>query len=263
MRIGFAGNLSKNGVAAQRDALAESARRRGHDCALYDDVESLERTACPPEILTVIGGDGTLLRFARTAAVLDIPILGVNQGRIGFLSEASAEEFPMALDRLNEGNCTVERRMMLSGSVNGGKAAPCLNDILVFKRSFSGTVEIEMTVNGMRVAHVFGDGIIAATPTGSTAYSLSAGGPVAAPGMQCTVVTPVCSHTLHVRPIVSDPLDVWEFRLLGEGFVAADGVKVADVDRGDRVTVTRAKETVGFIRFSEKNVFELIEPKLS
>ena len=77
------------------------------------------------------------------------------------------------------------------------------------------------------------------------------------------MVTPVCPHTLHVRPIVSDPSAVWEFRLRGEGFVAADGYKVADVERGDRVTVTRAKETVGFIRFSEKNVFQLIEQKLS
>lgn len=263
MRIGFAANLSKNGVAAYLDALAESARQRGHVCTLYDDAQSLDCADCPPEILTVIGGDGTLLRYARSAGALNIPILGVNQGRIGFLSEVLVEEFPAALDRLESGDYALEHRMMLSGSVNGGKPVPCLNDILVFKRSFSGTAEIEMFVNGMRVADVFCDGIIAATPTGSTAYSLSAGGPVTAPGMQCTVITPVCSHTLHVRPIVSDPSDVWEFRLRGEGFVAADGMKVADVERDDRVRVTRAKETVGFIRFSDKNVFELIENKLS
>ncbi|MEG1883811.1 MAG: NAD(+)/NADH kinase [Clostridia bacterium] len=263
VRIGFAANLDKEGIAAHRDDLLRIADAFGCDCAVYDTVAALDAERNIPAFLVVIGGDGTLLRFAHPAAIKRIPILGVNLGRIGFLSEILTDEFGSALKRLATGDYHVEERMMLSGRVNDGATFLCLNDALVFKNSFSGTAQIEVAVDGMPVANVFCDGIIAATPTGSTAYSLSAGGPVIAPGLDSIVITPVCSHTLHVRPIVAGADSVWTFHVLGDGFVAADGMKMTDVARNDCIMVTRAEETAKFIRFSEKNVFELIKQKLS
>lgn len=263
MRIGFAANLSKSGIAEHRDALLQTAKLAGHECVSYNSAAEIEQDRTAPEFLVVIGGDGTLLRFARPAAKRKIPILGVNLGRIGFLSEIATDEFAMALCKIQTGDYLLEERMMLNGSVNNGEPTACLNDILVFKSTFSGTAQIEVSVNGISVANVFCDGIIAATPTGATAYSLSAGGPVIAPGLDGIVVTPVCSHTLHVRPIVSAADAVWKFQILGDGFVAADGMKTQDICYGDCITVTQAEYRTQFIRFSQKNVFDLIKQKLS
>ncbi len=263
MRIGFAANLTKDGIAAYRDAMASAACELGYDCTVYEDAAQIQTDSNPPSFLVVIGGDGTLLRYARPASEREIPILGVNKGRIGFLSEILVDEFREALLRIGRGDYRVEERMMLESRVNGGRTVNSLNDLLVYKASFSGTAQIAVSVDGMQVANVFCDGIIAATPTGSTGYSLSAGGPVITPGMDSIVVTPICSHTLHVRPIVSGPGSVWNFRILGEGFVASDGMKTETVNSDDLITVTGAQSRTKFIRFGEKNVFELIKQKLT
>ncbi len=125
----------------------------------------------------MIGGDGSLLRFASVAAEHGVPILGVNLGRIGFLSEIAADEFTGALQKVRRGEYRLEERMMLCCSVNDCKCANCLNDVLVFKQSFSGTIQVDLICDEKDVGTVFCDGIIVSTPTGSTAYNLSAGGP--------------------------------------------------------------------------------------
>ena len=262
MRLGFAANLEKPGVDAHRDAMMRCAEAQGFECRYFECAEQIDDAPVKPDCLVVIGGDGSLLRFARPAADAGIPILGVNLGRIGFLSEIVASEFPEALRRLRDGAYAIKERMMLSARINDEAAQNCLNDVLVFKHSFSGVAEVAVTVVDMRVGNVFCDGIVAATPTGATGYSLSAGGPVVAEGLDSIVVTPVCSHTLHIRPIVSAPEAVWTFSVIGKGVVALDGVRTREVSTGDVVRVTRADKRAGFIRLSEKNVFELIEEKL-
>ena len=263
MYVGFAGSLEKSGIREQRDALMDIARKEGVDCAVYDRVEEIDSEKNPPSFLVVIGGDGSLLRFASVAAQRKVPILGVNLGRIGFLSEISTGEFSGALHKLIAGDYFLEERMMLSCRVGQGKPTICLNDVMVFKESFSGVAQIHVEVDGQAVGTVFCDGMVAATPTGSTAYSLSAGGPVITPDFDSIVVTPVCSHTLHIRPIVSGPDALWTFTLAGSGCVAADGMKCRCVRDGERILVTRAQMRAPFVRFSRKNVFELIKGKLS
>lgn len=262
MRIGFAANQEKAGVQTHRDSMIRHACDAGFDCRFYASVEEVEEEAQLPDCLVVIGGDGCLLRYARPAAVRGIPILGVNLGRIGFLSEIVTDEFPEALARIGCGDYAVTERMMLSARVNDGQPSICLNDLLTFKHSFSGIAQIDVSVDGMEVSTVFCDGIVAATPTGATAYSLSAGGPVVAPGLEAIVVTPVCSHTLHVRPIVSAPDANWMFRVAGKGAVAVDGIRTHSVQMGDVITVTRAGVRARFISLHEKNVFSLIRKKL-
>lgn len=263
MKIGFAGNLEKEGIAEYRVRLMEQASTLGEKTVALDSVTALIAEQPAPDLLVVIGGDGTLLRFASVAAQRDIPLLGVNLGRIGFLSEIALNEFSEAIVKIQRGDYRVEERMTLLCSINGAPFASCLNDVLISKQSFSGTIQIDMYCDGQSVGSVFSDGIIASTPTGSTAYNLSAGGPVVTQNLDSIVVTTVCSHTLHIRPIVSAPDAIWTFHVNGEGFVSGDGIKLSRVNPNDCISVTRSDRRVRFIRFREQNVFELIRQKLT
>ena len=263
MKIGFAGNLEKEGIAEYRVRLMEQASALGEKTVALDSVTALIAEQPAPDLLVVIGGDGTLLRFASVAAQRDIPLLGVNLGRIGFLSEIALNEFSEAIVKIQRGDYRVEERMTLLCSINGAPFASCLNDVLISTQSFSGTIQIDMYCDGQSVGSVFSDGIIASTPTGSTAYNLSAGGPVVTQNLDSIVVTTVCSHTLHIRPIVSAPDAIWTFHVNGEGFVSGDGIKLSRVNPNDCISVTRSDRRVRFIRFREQNVFELIRQKLT
>ncbi len=263
MKIGFAGNLEKEGIAEYRVRLMEQASALGEKTVALDSIAALIAEQPAPDLLVVIGGDGTLLRFASIAAQRDIPLLGVNLGRIGFLSEITLDEFTEAIVKIQRGDYRVEERMTLLCSINGAPFASCLNDVLISKQSFSGTIQIDMYCDGQSVGSVFSDGIIASTPTGSTAYNLSAGGPVVTQNLDSIVVTTVCSHTLHIRPIVSAPDAIWTFHVNGEGFVSGDGIKLSRVNPNDCISVTRSDRRVRFIRFREQNVFELIRQKLT
>ena len=173
MKIGFAGNLEKEGIAEFRVRLIEQASSLGEETVAFDNVSDLISEQAAPDLLVVIGGDGTLLRFASAAAQRDIPILGVNLGRIGFLSEIALDEFSEAIEKVQRGEYRVEERMTLLCSINGKPFASCLNDILISKQSFSGTIQVDMFCDGQSVGSVFSDGIIASTPTGSTAATSS------------------------------------------------------------------------------------------
>ena len=263
MKIGFAGNLEKEGIAEFRVRLMEQASVLGEETVALDSIAALITEQPAPDLLVVIGGDGTLLRFASVAAQKDIPLLGVNLGRIGFLSEIAVDEFSDAIKKIHRSEYRVEERMTLLCSINGAPFASCLNDVLISKQSFSGTIQVDMFCDGQEVGSVFSDGIIASTPTGSTAYNLSAGGPVVTQDLDSIIVTTVCSHTLHIRPIVSSPDAIWTFHVNGEGFVAGDGIKLSRVNPNDCISVTRSNRRVRFIRFREQNVFDLIRQKLT
>lgn len=263
MRIGFAANPLKEGALQTRDSLLRLTAERGIGHALITDAAALLQDPHPVDILVVVGGDGSLLRYADAASSLKIPLLGVNLGRIGFLSELSEQAFPDALDRLLEGAYTIERRMMLRCTINEEAPLYCLNDIVVFKRTFSGVTEINIQINGAEVGTVFCDGVIAATPTGSTAYSLSAGGSILADGLDAISVTTVCPHTLHIRPIVTAADADIRFSVADSGIVSVDGMRIHEVHRGDSIRVTGASRTTDFIRFGKSDLFRLIHEKLS
>ena len=260
--MGFASNPNKANANAVCRQLIETAAAFGVRCSPFENYRD-ENAFRDLDFLVVIGGDGTILRYARPASAFGIPLLGVHLGRIGFLSEIEKDGFANALDALNSGSYRLEEHMMLSCKVGDQAPVDCLNDVLIFKPSFSGTVEIAFTLDGKPAGRLVCDGILAATPTGSTAYSLSAGGPVVAPGLDAIVVTPVCPHSLHVRPIVAGGESVVCFTAHGPGHVAADGDRLSKVSEGDIVTVRRSERKTTFVRFNERNLFELIERKLS
>ena len=263
MKLGFIAYSNKDGFLDARDRLLSIAQAAQADCVAYDSMASVLEDPRLADILVVLGGDGSLLHYAGAVSPAKIPILGVNLGRIGFLSEIAIDEFETALGRLLAGDYTVEERMMLSCRINDRPERVCLNDFTIFKRTFSGVAQIELSINNMHINTVYCDGMIVATPTGSTAYSLSAGGPVIDQELEAILVTPVCSHTLYMRPFVAAPDAVIEARIAGDGFVTVDGEQEMEVDQDDRIVITYTDQKTRFVRFGHKNMFELIKTKLS
>lgn len=268
--IGFVVNPKRAEAIKVHEEAIVYAKAQGCQCVVLDDVdgELCAQDNTPLEnidLLTVIGGDGTILKVAALASALDVPILGVNLGRVGFLNEIPPDGFPQALQKYIAGEYWVESRMMLDCCVNGEKHVASLNDILLYKRTFEGLVHISMIINGSDAGSVFCDGLIVSTPTGSTAYSMAAGGPVIAPGLDVAILTPICSQSLHMRPIVALADEKMELylRMQDDGVLNIDGRQVCLIGPEDEIVVRRANVTTKFIRWGEKNLYKLIREKLS
>ncbi|MCE5234555.1 MAG: NAD(+)/NADH kinase [Clostridiaceae bacterium] len=244
------------------------AHRHGYACGAEECLKGyldgcIEAENGTSSLVVALGGDGTILMAASLAIQKKAPLLGINFGRIGFLSEISLSEFDAALTRFENGDYRLEPRMMLCCTVNGESEHLCLNDALFTKVGSSGVVGVHVEIDGADAGTVFGDGVVVSTPTGSTAYSMSAGGPVIAPGLDAILVTPICPHTFSFRPIVAAADARMNFSVKGEGFLSLDGVNAVKLTENDVVSVRRAEEYVRFLRFTEKNFYALIREKLS
>ncbi len=222
------------------------------------------------DALVVVGGDGTILRAARTGAVRGVPVLGVNVGGFGFLAEVGLEELPEALERLVAGRHAVEERMMLAAEVvRGGEVAErflALNDMVVTKSGYARLMPIRVCVNGEHLATYLADGLIVSTPTGSTAYNLSAGGPILSPGVRALVITPICPHTLTARPVVVDADDVATVEVASEVegvLLTVDGQVGCPLRGGDVVRVRRAEERAQLVRLKPPSFYELLRQKFA
>lgn len=260
MRIGFSYNPTKAGAEEVCRLSMETAASLGAEPVFVPAAEELE--ALRPEVLFTVGGDGSLLRYAVPAALLSIPILGINLGRVGFLTEVAREDVPEAIRKLLKGEYRLVRRRMLE--VRRGEEAPlyALNDLTLFKKTFSGITALDLTVDGQDMGTVYCDGLIVATPTGSTAYSLSAGGAVLMEGTDALCITPVCPHSLHVRPVVAPSGAKIRLRAVEEAVLTVDGVRLCELSPADAVTVTGAERTCDFVRFTERDIFTLLRDKL-
>ncbi|HEX4836637.1 MAG TPA: NAD(+)/NADH kinase [bacterium] len=224
-------------------------------------------------VLVVLGGDGTILRAARTTAPHKIPILGVNLGGFGFLAEVSAQNVGDALVRLLEGDYRLDERMMLRAQVlrNGHQAREflALNDIVVTKSGYARLLRVHTDVNGEHLATHLADGLIVATPTGSTAYSLSAGGPIVHPDVDVIVLTPICAHTLNARAVVVSGADVIQLRVQPVGappppaVLTVDGQEGFPLEADDHVRVERSPHRVRLIRLGRGGFYSRLRAKLS
>jgi len=225
------------------------------------------------DLVVVFGGDGTLLDAAGAVAHAgaDVPLLGVNLGHLGFLTEVGRDELAGALEALVAGKTRVESRLLLHGRVErrGSTVAQhlALNDIVVTRGALSRMIEIDVTVGGQFVCHVKADGLIVATATGSTAYNLSAGGPVVHPSVDAIVLTPIAPHTLTFRPIVlhadsSITLQPVIEPGLSDIVVTFDGQFGAPLERNDRVVVERAPRRLQLLRISTRTHFDMLREKL-
>jgi NAD+ kinase len=227
--------------------------------------------AAPLDALVTFGGDGTLLRGARLLNGREVPVLGINLGRVGFLTAAQRPDLARAVDALVRQDYHVERRLALTASVtlpDGTLVCTqrALNDVVVHKGGVARVVRVNVLVDGESVGPFSADGIIIATPTGSTAYSLSAGGPILFPGLEAICITPVCAHTMTVRPLVAsaasviavEPMEGWAEDLL----VSFDGQTGITLAEGARVEVKRCESAVCLVRLNRTGYFSLLREKL-
>jgi len=280
-RIALTGNWRDPRVVESVQALA--AHLHGLGCELsigdgypgHDLATAVQRRAesdlpAQADLVIAIGGDGTLLVAARRAAVAGIPVLGINRGRLGFLADVNPHTMLDAMAPILAGEYASESRMLLtaeivtaSGDVASGLA---LNDVVV-KRADSGRMfEFETHVDSVYVNTHAGDGFIVATPTGSTAYALSCGGPIVTPSLNALVLAPICPHTLSDRPIVISGSSLTEIRLREDGgdtaAVSCDGEMIGELASGGRLRVVAAEKRVELIRPSSYDYYDILRGKL-
>ncbi|MTI84149.1 MAG: NAD(+) kinase [Firmicutes bacterium] len=221
------------------------------------------------DMLLVLGGDGTILNCARVSAPYNIPLFGINMGRLGFLTETELPELFVSLDKLLLGNFRVEERMMLQARVIRGEEnieeTIALNDVVITKGGFARIIMLETMVDEQFFTTYPADGIIVASPTGSTAYSLSAGGPLAVPNLELMIITPICPHGLWARPLVISSSSEVKVNLLsdqGEVMLTVDGQYGLKLKQGDSVVISRAPYRAKFLKLADRNFFGILRQKL-
>ncbi len=219
----------------------------------------------PMDALVAMGGDGTMLRCAKTAASLDVPMLGVNMGHMGFLTEVEADDLEEALDRLLSGEYAEEARVMLCVTW-GDRRFLALNDVVLTRGAYPRLIRVQAQVDGGWAGDYRADGLLVATPTGSTGYSLSAGGPIIAPAVDCMLITPICPHSLQHRPqVVAGDARVTLSLSTAESIRASlqiDGQHCAELREGDSVSVRKAETRVRLVRIRPDGFFDVVHQKL-
>jgi len=233
--------------------------------------EVVERAALPGlvDLIVVLGGDGTLLSVVRHVGERDVPILGVNLGALGFLTATTLEALYPTLDAVLRGEYTAEERMVLAATLSRSGTAMAdylaLNDVVVAKGALGRPIDLEVSVDGQIVTAYRADGVIIATPTGSTAYNLSAAGPILFATMDAIVLTPICSHALTDRPIVLPATATLEVGLITDSRdvgLSLDGQPGLPVTAKDRVRVRRAPSRIRLIRDPNRSYFQVLRAKL-
>lgn len=231
-----------------------------------------EQLCSQVDLIIAVGGDGTLLGAARSIGTRDVPILGINLGRLGFLTEVNRDELESCLDRLSEGQLKFESRMRLEVSVyrEGTEVATylALNDVVITRTALSRMVDLETFANGAKVTTYHGDGLIISTPTGSTAYSLSASGPILMPNVEAIVLNPICSHSLNQRPIVLPHHSEIEVRPklshgIDDATLTVDGQEGFELGPSDRVVAKRSPYDIHIAASPFRNHFEILHTKLN
>ena len=263
MKVGIFINTTKSEANTTASAFSKALFESGIDYKIVNLKEDFKDI----DVITVFGGDGTILRVIEYAIEFDVPVLAVNIGTVGFLSCVEANQLEKAVE-LIKNSTSFDKRSVVKVKVNGAKFY-ALNECLVQRSntnlSTSEVAKLSLSINGNLVDKYFADGIIISTPTGSTAYSLSCGGSIITPDLNAFIATPVCSHSLHCRPIVYSDNSQAEITVLENSTKCAlyiDGKYVKSLNRGDKVEVSRSRKTVKFYK-TEDNFFERLLIKLN
>ncbi len=271
--IGIYTNRIKDTDLAVTKRLVSLLMHEGYNVYLHKDISPIS-LECPSfdendeklfDILLTVGGDGTILRIATYCARLDIAILGINLGTVGFLTEIELDSLNMIPRILSEKEYSTEKRSLLC--VNCKEISGYALNEIVLSRDFSDRmIALSVSVDGKLADKYYCDGFIVSTPTGSTAYSLSAGGCVLSPDVKAMAILPINSHSLHSRPIIVSDEATVKITVLSSGkncAVIADGQSIGTVDSGEELTVTTAKKQLTFIRLNHSNFYEKLLSKLN
>ncbi len=279
--LGLIGKYEDASVANTLCALARFLRERGRN-VLFDEAAAQllpdERAACHAreeigrlaDLAIVVGGDGTLLNAARSLAEHGTPLLGINLGRLGFLADVSPEAMETCLGAILDGHYHSEERLLLDTEIRHGDAVRfrcvALNDAVVHKKDVARLIELDTYVNGAYVSTQRSDGLIVASPTGSTAYALSGGGPLLHPTLEALLLVPVCPHTLSLRPLVVDATSEIEIALSernqSDAQLTCDGQVFHPLAAGEHVVVRRHRKKLRLIHPPGHDYFELLREKL-
>ena len=222
------------------------------------------------ECIMVLGGDGTLIRVVRKTRKLNIPLIGVNLGTLGYLCELEKDNVFSAIDQLMQDRCTVEDRLMLKGYRKGAaKGRTALNDVVIHRTGVMAILRLNVYVNGEFLVTYDGDGVIISSPTGSTGYNLSAGGPIIEPGANILALTPINAHSLNSKGIILRGDDVIEIEMVGRrgiedeaAYVSCDGDRTAKLLVGDRFVVERANHTIKICKVNKQSFLETMRRKM-
>lgn len=248
--------------------------KKGIDCILEEVVArklgkdgGMRRESIPEKVdfVIVLGGDGTLLSIAHLAAQKNVPVLGVNLGSLGFLTEVPLEEMFLALDSYLGGNDRIVSNRRMLEAVAKGKVYYCLNDVVINKGALARMIQCAIWIDEKAIATVRADGIIISTPTGSTAYSLSAGGPIIQPYIPAIIIAPICPHTLSFRPMVISLKSRVRIQLLTAGeevFLTLDGQRGDLLKKNEVVEIKSSNLELSLISSPKRNYFDLLKEKL-
>ncbi len=221
------------------------------------------------DFILVLGGDGTLLRTARAVADKNIPFIGINLGHLGFLTELEVEKLFDGLEDLRKGNYRIEERMMLAAYVKRDgkiiKSYHALNDFVITKGAFARIIELEAYINEDYLSTYPADGLIISSPTGSTAYSLSAGGPIISPELEVIIITPICPHTLYARPVVVSHEQEVRVKIVSDAveiMLTLDGQEGLSLKKNDEVVVKKSQFKAKLIKLKNRSFYDILREKL-
>lgn len=276
MRVGVIGHKGYEELPEMLRMLFRSAPALGVELEFEEELQQVAKVGKrldgldDLDALITLGGDGTLLRGARLLAGRPVPILGVNLGRLGFLTSCGSEDAEQGLKLLATGTYVAEARMALAASAvdqSGGTRQQwfALNDFVLHKGGFARVIRLSLSIDGEPIGIYAADGVIISTPTGSTAYSLSAGGPVVVPTVASIIITPISAHMLAVRPLVIAPdaeVVVETIQTPAELIVTVDGQVGTNLGTGEKLVVKRAPNAVRIVRFPETSFFQRLRMKL-
>lgn len=279
MRLGIIANLNRPGAVAVICRTIDWISAHGHDyrvcqkltCADIPSGKLVERDELPDccDLIVSMGGDGTLLATARLVGNRVVPILGINLGSLGFLTQVSADEVESSLDLVSAGKHKIEHRMLLEARVDGAGGVPsaiALNDVVVDRGDVARIIELDLYVNEEYIATYRADGLIVATPTGSTAYNAAVGGPILNPCMQAIVIAPMAPQSLAARPLLfgGDDDVLIKFSSQHEsGLMTVDGQVSVPLVSGDQIRIRQAEYTAQLITMPEHSFYEILRSKLS
>ena len=249
-------------------------REKGAQAVVVSDEQHYNGTTIKPEYMggveavIVLGGDGTMLRAAHSIGTYDVPLMGVNLGTLGFLTEVEESNAYKAIDRLLADDYSIEKRMMIEGR-KGETSFSCLNDVVITRAGFSRIIGLNIYVNEQLLDTYEADGVIEATPTGSTGYNLSAGGPIISPKSKAVVVTPISPHSLTSKSVVFDSADRIRIEVVKkrrtqetEAIVSFDGADNIELSAGESVEVTCSKREIRLIKMYDVSFYSVLREKI-
>lgn len=268
-------NENQNKISLEKAGVVYNPNTVGYEKTLEDIQLELEKAGIAYGVTTidsldssvtfaiVAGGDGTILRAARYYASFAVPVFGINLGRLGFLAQSSPFEIQKSIQKIINNEIKIEDRLMLSA--NPGRLS-ALNDIVIKNENFSRTARIEVSINGNKICDYISDGIIISTPTGSTAYNISVGGPILAPSLNAFIIIPICPHALNTRPLVIPSYE--KIKITSEDStrklrMIADGQNMFAIPENSSITIKKHKNKAKLILMNDHNFYSVLQQKLN